>query len=746
MRPQEGTSRPERLAASAGAVIVAAAVSLLIVPCRSEATASQSGTIGQQSYNARNVSELFAVMQNNQASYNVTVAADLHLTNLDWPSTVRLAPGSTVYLIGDGDKPGSTIFDFGNLVNAIQVPSGATFGNQNLLVTGLSWPARGSQEISNLPECQDCLPYPSVIAYPNSTLVDYNVGYEIEPSYFHVNCSTWTENFMTNVKDLPGYTTNQSSDGLNLTLASATPEPAIDHGFAVSGNVSGGAAALTLVLIGSETTYCYETMEARPNTYSPQIHIDQLASNSTGSGSTASQSSSGSGKLSGGGIAGIVVGSVVGAALLAILGFFILRRFASPQAEKQKALDAGLLGTGGSTTNTTNTNSDESKGRQSPPDVVPHQWQLASPPMQLQAAAQRSGISACTSNWGDGSSVGQLEGSPTHNVEVDRCTMQFDWHIQPNRLVVRGGAEARPIGQGAYGVVYEGILDGFKPVAIKFLHPGNRPIHLSTRARFMGEVDLLRACRDKNVVDFKGAWVQQDPDLVYMVTELMETDLMRAIAEDQASASGSTPGIGSTPAVSRQLGWYGRGPSIALDVLQGLHYLHANNVIHLDIKSANILLARDGTAKIADVGLARTLSQSALRDHHREGTLAWQSPEMILGEPASFSADMWSFGVILLEVVNAQMPERGHYSTPIVPEQCPQDIADLIQKCMLPDPTKRPSTLEAIRIVAPYTDRGELLTSGSNLISQTTSPTVTTTASTKPDTSKTEATLTTSSE
>ncbi len=69
-----------------------------------------------------------------------------------------------------------------------------------------------------------------------------------------------------------------------------------------------------------------------------------------------------------------------------------------------------------------------------------------------------------------------------------------------------------------------------------------------------------------------------------------------------------------------------RGRQIALDVVRGLHHMHSRKVMHLDLKSANILLARDGTAKIADVGLAKILT----RDNtcvSTEGTFDWAAPE-----------------------------------------------------------------------------------------------------------------------
>lgn len=72
-----------------------------------------------------------------------------------------------------------------------------------------------------------------------------------------------------------------------------------------------------------------------------------------------------------------------------------------------------------------------------------------------------------------------------------------------------------------------------------------------------------------------------------------------------------------------------RGWQVALHIARGLHHMHSRKVMHLDLKSANILLARDGTAKVADVGLAKILT----RDNTHvsmEGTFDWAAPEVPL--------------------------------------------------------------------------------------------------------------------
>ncbi len=74
---------------------------------------------------------------------------------------------------------------------------------------------------------------------------------------------------------------------------------------------------------------------------------------------------------------------------------------------------------------------------------------------------------------------------------------------------------------------------------------------------------------------------------------------------------------------------------MAYEVLMGLHYLHGFKVVMLDLKSPNVLLAADGTAKLADVGLARLMSVTSLSHKIPTGTWAWAAPEALLGNKAS---------------------------------------------------------------------------------------------------------------
>ena len=89
-----------------------------------------------------------------------------------------------------------------------------------------------------------------------------------------------------------------------------------------------------------------------------------------------------------------------------------------------------------------------------------------------------------------------------------------------------------------------------------------------------------------------------------------------------------------------------RGWQVALHIARGLHHMHSRKVMHLDLKSANILLARDGTAKVADVGLAKILT----RDNTHvsmEGTFDWAAPEVIALSQHCWGIHHSQMGVIM---------------------------------------------------------------------------------------------------
>ncbi|KAL4447910.1 hypothetical protein ABPG75_005129 [Micractinium tetrahymenae] len=258
------------------------------------------------------------------------------------------------------------------------------------------------------------------------------------------------------------------------------------------------------------------------------------------------------------------------------------------------------------------------------------------------------------------------------------------WLAAPEEVEVlrRPGKEGEDwvLGEGASGRVVKALLRG-QPVAAKQCALRSA----EAQEAFVAEALCLLQLSHQNVVSLRGVCLD-GPRSGTLLLEYCEGRDLHSVLRLRAAGSDK-----------RLFSWRRHGRRVARDVARALAYLHSQGVVHMDIKSSNCMLSGTGAAKLADLGLARRQTKPAFSQLPPVGTFQWAAPEVLAGGRNCTSAvDIYSFGVLLWEIVTGERPVRGALRMPR-PDECPADIADLILACGEPDPAARPTAAEVLR-------------------------------------------------
>lgn len=217
-------------------------------------------------------------------------------------------------------------------------------------------------------------------------------------------------------------------------------------------------------------------------------------------------------------------------------------------------------------------------------------------------------------------------------------------HITLHDLMAatNGFSEENKLGEGGFGPVYKGNLPNGIDVAIKRLS------HKSSQGliEFKNEVVLIIKLQHKNLVKLLGYCVDGEEKL--LIYEYMSNKSLDALLFDTLK--------------SKELDWEKR-MKIIIGTTKGLQYLHEDSrlkIIHRDLKASNILLDDEMTPKISDFGTARIFGCKQIDDSTQRivGTFGYMSPEYALGGMISEKSDIYSFGVLLLEIVSGKKATR----------------------------------------------------------------------------------------
>ncbi len=146
---------------------------------------------------------------------------------------------------------------------------------------------------------------------------------------------------------------------------------------------------------------------------------------------------------------------------------------------------------------------------------------------------------------------------------------------------------------------------------------------------------------------------------------------------------------------------------LALSLAQALQFLHQRKIIHCDLKSANILLVESDKlleAKIADFGLSKAQYASIKSVVETSQAMAWCAPEILTGDKATDAADIYSYGMLLWEIMTGKCPIQSPLKNPISRERescdgIPSGYASLITRCWATDPRERPQVADILKIL-----------------------------------------------
>lgn len=244
------------------------------------------------------------------------------------------------------------------------------------------------------------------------------------------------------------------------------------------------------------------------------------------------------------------------------------------------------------------------------------------------------------------------------------------------------------IGEGGMGIVYKAEdLKLKREVAIKFL-PRQIAARDEERSRFEIEAQAAAALNHPNIATIYA--IEEFENELFIVMEYIDgQELKERLDRDPLSLNQTL--------------------NISLQIAKGLQVAHEKGVVHRDIKSANIMLTKKHDVKIMDFGLAKIVGDAELNQTQSIlGTLAYMSPEQTRGEEVDQRSDIFSFGVLLYEMLTGKLPFQGEYEQAItysianedpepitsLREDIPPELERIVAKSMAKVPSERYQDVE----------------------------------------------------
>ncbi|XP_043705141.1 uncharacterized protein LOC122654952 [Telopea speciosissima] len=277
--------------------------------------------------------------------------------------------------------------------------------------------------------------------------------------------------------------------------------------------------------------------------------------------------------------------------------------------------------------------------------------------------------------------------STSNDEDCSSSTTETTYTISPNgsfRRSITSWQRGHVLGSGSFGTVYEAFTDDgffFAVKEISLVDQGPQSIH-----QLEQEIALLREFEHDNIVQYLGT--DRHEGKLYIFLELVTQGSLVKVYQKYHL------GDSQVSAYTRQ-------------ILSGLKYLHERNVVHRDIKCANILVHTSGSVKLADFGLAKATKLNDVKSC--KGTAFWMAPEVVKRNTHGYGlpADIWSLGCTVLEMLTRQVPysplewmsalfKIGKGTPPPIPDFLSRDARDFIRQCLQVNPDDRPTAAQLL--------------------------------------------------